>query len=238
MRYPLLAIALACAALVPCGPAAANLIVGINDAVQYEASMPSFFMPTMQSDGLKLNALTLRWDDTQPTTIDPVLGADIQEVIGEAASAGVSVELDLYPLHSQAFTDGRKCTPSASPVACGDTAKIQQFAAWTAQVARAFPTVHQFVVMNECNQPLFVNPQWNGAGQNQSAEICGRALAAAYDALKAVSPANFVWVSASRRAATTRSARRATPRPRRCTSCRISGPGSRSSPRRRIAGRP
>jgi Cellulase (glycosyl hydrolase family 5) len=177
----------------PCGSAAANLIVGINDSVQYEASAPSFFMPTMQAEGLKMNALTLRWDDTQPTTIDPVLGADIQEVIGEAATAGVTVELDLYPLHSQVFTNGQKCAPSPNPVACGDTAKIQQFAAWTAEVAQAFPTVHQFIVMNECNQPLFVNPQWNSAGQNQSAEICGRALAAAYDALKAVDPANFVW---------------------------------------------
>ena len=46
-------------------------------------------------------------------------------------------------------------------------------------VARAFPTVHQFVVMNECNQPLFVNPQWDTSGNNQSAAICGRALAAA-----------------------------------------------------------
>ena len=193
MKYPLLAIALACAALVPCGSAAANLIVGINDAVQYEASVPSFFMPTMQAEGLKVNTLTLRWDDTQPTTIDPVLGPDIQQVIGEAASAGVTVELDLYPLHSQAFTDGQKCTPSTNPAACGDTAKIQQFAAWTAQVAQAFPTVHEFIVMNECNQPLFLNPQWNTAGQNQSAEICGRALGAAYDALKAVNPTNVVW---------------------------------------------
>ena len=53
--------------------------------------------------------------------------------------------------------------------------------------------MHQFVVMNECNQPLFVNPQFDASGANQSAEICGRALAAAYDALKAVSAANFVW---------------------------------------------
>ena len=47
--------------------------------------------------------------------------------------------------------------------------------------------------MNECNQPLFVNPQWDTSGQNQSAAICGRALAAAYDALKGVSSGNFVW---------------------------------------------
>jgi hypothetical protein len=53
--------------------------------------------------------------------------------------------------------------------------------------------VHQFIVMNECNQPLFVNPQWGTTGLNQSAAICGRALAAGYDALKSVSPLNFVW---------------------------------------------
>ena len=47
--------------------------------------------------------------------------------------------------------------------------------------------------MNECNQPLFVNPQWDTSGQNQSAAICGRALAAAYDALKGVSGGIQVW---------------------------------------------
>src|SRR5262249_38068937 len=67
------------------------------------------------------------------------------------------------------------------------------FAAWTAQVARTFPSVHQFIVMNECNQPLYINPQWTTAGENQSAAICGRALAAAYTALHQVSPANCVW---------------------------------------------
>ena len=40
---------------------------------------------------------------------------------------------------------------------------------------------------------LFVNPQFNAGGQNQSAAICGAALAAGYDALKGVDPAIFVW---------------------------------------------
>jgi hypothetical protein len=73
------------------------------------------------------------------------------------------------------------------------TARIQQFAAWTATVAQTFPSVREFIVGNECNQPLFLNPQWGNAGQNQSAAICGPALAAAYDALKNVSSSNFVW---------------------------------------------
>jgi hypothetical protein len=184
--------ALILAVVVPCS-ASASLIVGINDDVKYEASVPTFFMPTMQADGLKMNALTMRWDDTQPSTIDPDLSNYIGSVITAAQSAGVTVELDLYPLHSQAFTGGQKCAPSTNPLSCGDSTKIAQFAAWVAAVANTFPTVHQFIVMNECNQPLFLNPQWGTTSLNQSAAICGRALAAAYDALKLVSPSNFVW---------------------------------------------
>ena len=88
---------------------------------------------------------------------------------------------------------GQHCTPRPTRRPAATRAEIEAFAAWTAQVAPAFPTVHEFVVMNECNQPLFVNPQFNSSGANQSAEICGRALVASYDALKAVSSANFVW---------------------------------------------
>jgi hypothetical protein len=192
MRHTIAALVIATAALLPAS-ASANLIVGINDDVKYEASQPGFFMPTMAADGLKMNALTIRWDETQPTSIDPDLQAALTQVISDAQTAGVTVELDLYPLHSQAFTGGRRCAVSTDPLACGDSTRIQQFASWTAMIAQTFPTVHQFIVMNECNQPLFVNPQWNTAGANQSAAVCGRALAAAYDALKGVSSSNFVW---------------------------------------------
>jgi hypothetical protein len=193
MRHPLAALAFAALAIVIPGSAAANLIVGINDDVKYEASQPNFFMPTMAADGLKMNALTIRWDETQPTSIDPDLQNNLTQVIAAAQTAGVTVELDLYPLHSAALTDGKRCAVSTDPTACGDSTHIQQFAAWAAMVAQTFPTVHQFIVMNECNQPLFLNPQWNAAGANQSAAVCGRALAAAYDALKGVSSSNFVW---------------------------------------------
>jgi hypothetical protein len=187
------ALACVCAALVPCGSAAAGLIVGINDDVKYEAAASTFFMPTMQSEGLRMNALTIRWDETDPAGIQPDLQDYLTQAIGDAAAAGVTVELDLYPLHSQVFTGGARCAPSTNPVGCGDTGKLNQWATWVAMIARMFPTVHQFIVMNECNQPLFLNPQWSSSGQNQSAAICGRAVAAAYDALKGVSSSNFVW---------------------------------------------
>ena len=179
------------AGLALAGLADASLIVGVNDSAPLDPTQLAWFYPTMAAEGLQLDTLTLRWDDTQPTLVPSQ--AQVTLAIAAAAANGVQVELDLYPLHSMVFTGDAGCTPSPDPQACGNTAEIQAFAAWTAEVARAFPTVHQFVVMNECNQPLFLNPQWNSAGQNQSAEICGRALAASYDALKAVSSQNFVW---------------------------------------------
>jgi hypothetical protein len=184
-------LAAAVAALALAGAAGAALVVGVNDDAGRDPALASWFYPTMQSLGLKEVTLTLRWDETSPTAIPSQ--AATGAAIARARAAGVTVELDLYPLHSLALTDGVRCAPSPDPQGCGDTARIQQFAAWTARVARSFPNVHQFVVMNECNQPLFLNPQWDTSGANTSAEVCGRALAAAYDALKAVSRGNFVW---------------------------------------------
>src|SRR5215471_1203617 len=109
MKRILAALAVAAlAALLP-GAAAANLIVGINDDVKFEAAQPDFFMPTMAADGLKMNALTIRWDETQPASIDPDLEGYLTQVIASAQSAGVTVELDLYPLHSQALTGAKRC---------------------------------------------------------------------------------------------------------------------------------
>ena len=104
MKKLSLAFVLALAVALPAA-AGAKLIVGINDDVKYEASVPTFFMPTMQADGLKMNALTIRWDDTQPATLDPDLATYLTQVIASAQAAGVTVELDLY----------QRCTLLARP---------------------------------------------------------------------------------------------------------------------------
>jgi FG-GAP-like repeat/FG-GAP repeat len=192
VRARRLALALAAAlALAPAGLAGAALVVGVNDEAALDPGTVGWFYPTMGAEGLQVSTIALRWDDGAPAAIPDQ--AAVARALTAAAANGQTVELDLFPLHSQVFTGAAACAPSTDPQACGNTAEIQAFAAWTAQVARAFPAVSQFVVMNECNQPLFVNPQWDGAGQNQSAEICGRALAAAYDAIKAVNGRDFVW---------------------------------------------
>jgi hypothetical protein len=191
MRKLCVGLALAGAMLALAGTAAANLSVGVNDDAAKDAGVSAWFYSTMQSVGLKINTLTLLWDEGAPADIAGAAAVD--QAIARAKASGITIELDLYPMHSMAFTGGNKCAPSSDPESCGDTSRIQQFGAWAGSVARRFAGVHQFVVMNECNQPLFVNPQWDSAGNNQSAEICGRALAAAYDAIKAAGSSNFVW---------------------------------------------
>jgi hypothetical protein len=197
MRVLLARLAAAGAALALAGVASgaslpwSGLTVGVNDDAGKLDATRDWFYPALAAEGMHVNTLTLTWDDYNPTAIPAQ--APVANAIAAAQANGITVELDLYPAHSQALTDGRRCKPLKDPEGCGDTARIQQFAAWTALVAQAFPTVHQFVVMNECNQPLFVNPQWDASGQNQSAEICGRTVAAAYDALKAADPTSFVW---------------------------------------------
>ena len=176
----------ACAALVAAlmvGAAqasAGDVVWGANDdAGKYEDGNGPFF-GALTSVGLTQNVMTVRWDETKPTTITDE--SFLQNSIAAANEAGVSVELDVYPLHSQAL--GRD--PNAAA----------QFAAWAAKLAQTFPQVKQFVVMNECNQPLFVNPQFGGSSPgspNVSAAVCGQALALTYDALKAVDPSIFVW---------------------------------------------
>ena len=173
------------------GPAGAGLSVGVNDDAGKDPALTSWFFPTMSSVGLQNVTITLRWDENAPSAIPDQ--AEIGAAMAKARASGIAVVFDLYPLHSMVFTGGARCAPSTDPEGCGDSARIQQFAAWTARVARSFPNVHEFVVMNECNQPLFVNPQWDSSGANTSAEVCGRALAAAYDALKAVNRSSFVW---------------------------------------------
>jgi hypothetical protein len=177
MRKVFAAFACAVAALAIVGPAGAGVSVGVNDdSGKYSDGAPQFWQ-VMKQNNLKQNAVTVLWDETQPSTI--LDQGFLDKALPAAKALGIKVVLDVYPMHSQAFTQN------------GATA--QQFAAFLTKLAQRYTDVTEYVVMNECNQTRFVNPQFNAAGVNQSAAICGAALAAGYDALKAVSPGIFVW---------------------------------------------
>ena len=103
------ALALMGATLALAGAANANLSVGVNDDASKDAGVSSWFYSTMQSVGLKINTLTVLWDEGAPTDIAGA--AAIDQAITKAKASGVTIELDLYPMHSTAFTGGSKCAP-------------------------------------------------------------------------------------------------------------------------------
>ena len=158
--------------------ASANTIVwGVNDdAGKYENGTGPFWT-TLRSVGMTSDSMTLRWDETSATGFEGNEADFLPASLDAAAAAGVNVTFDVYPRHSSAL---------ASP------ANVGRFAAWVAKLAEAYPQVREYVVMNECNTSLFVNPQY-ASGQNVSAARCGAFLAATYDALKTVDPTIFVW---------------------------------------------
>jgi len=175
-----LAVLAALLALLGAGASAAradNIVWGVNDdAGKYENGNGPFWT-TLRSVGMTSDSMTLRWDEKSVTGFDSGEDAFLPAALDAATAAGVTVTFDVYPRHSSALASA---------------ANAGRFAAWVANLAKTYPQVREYVVMNECNTSLFVNPQYV-AGLNVSAARCGLFLAKTYDALKAVDPKIFVW---------------------------------------------
>ena len=80
----------------------------------------------------------------------------------------------IYPLKARALVD----TPNG----------VQLFAQYAAKVAERYPYVRKIICLNEGNQPRFHQPQFDDAGNGISGFVQEQAMAACYDALKAVDP--------------------------------------------------
>jgi hypothetical protein len=148
---------------------------GVNDNAGLYGNAQ--FWTLLKGENMSVNTIILRWDET---TADGFTAADasfLPKAMDAAAAAGVKVEFAVSPRHSAELSD------QSGPT---------KFAAWLTKLAQTYPQVTSYVVMNECNQGLFVNPQ-NEGGKNVSAAECGTWLAAGYDALKAVNSNIFVW---------------------------------------------
>jgi hypothetical protein len=165
--------------------AADGVRFGVNDDEgMFEKGNGPFFS-TLTGLGMHDDTVTVRWDETTPDgfeVLDAATGATLKDflppTIAAAELAGVTLTFDVYPRHS---------------AAAGDPANAPRFAAWLTGLATAYPSITHYVVMNECNQPLFVSPQYDRRGTLVSAAACGEFLAEAYAALKSVDPAIFVW---------------------------------------------
>jgi hypothetical protein len=174
-----LAAALAVLSLALCLAAARasadNVVFGVNDNSGFYGA--SQFWSALTGANLKVNTIILRWNEQTASGFDSADQAFVASAVQKATAAGVKLEFAVSPRHSAELADQ------------GGPAK---FAAWLGKLATTYPQVTTYVVMNECNQDLFVNPQYQN-GQNVSAAECGSFLAAGYDALKAVNPSIFVW---------------------------------------------
>jgi hypothetical protein len=162
---------LACLALA--GNASAEIQIGVADDLGYHADTSAWFFDSLGELGMRENRVSVPFDASNPTTIQGQAALDLYVPL--ATLRGVRVVFSVAPSKARAIAEN----PGAA----------RQYAEYVALLARTYPTVKDFIIGNEPNQPRFWQPQFNSAGRNVSAGSYYTLLAASYDALKAVDPA-------------------------------------------------
>lgn len=166
----LCALAAACLGASSARPATPLKIGVAEDAAKGHADGGAAFLSQLAGAGMSVVRMTVYWDATQPATIQEKAALD--RALPVAAGRGVTVILSIVPRRSTAIAS----TPDGPDL----------FAAYCAQVARAYPSVTHFLVGNEPNQPRFWRPQFDASGARVAASSYLQVLARSYDALKAV----------------------------------------------------
>ena len=160
------------ASLVLAGNAFADLQIGVADDLGFHADQSPWFFDSLGELGMQENRVTVPFDTSAPTAIQNQAALDLYVPL--ATLRGVRVVFSVAPSKAKAMAEN----PNAA----------RQYAEYIALLARTYPTVKEFIIGNEPNQPRFLQPQFNPAGQNVSPGAYFTMLAAAYDALKAVDP--------------------------------------------------
>jgi hypothetical protein len=166
-------IASVAASFVLAGGASAEVKVGVADDLGYHADLSEWFFDNLGELGMTENRVSVLFDASDPTTIRGQAALDLYMPL--ATLRGVRVVFSVAPTRARAISEN----PRAA----------RQFGDYVALLARTYPTVKDFIIGNEPNQPRFWQPQFNAAGRNVSAAAYLPMLAASYDALKAVDPA-------------------------------------------------
>ena len=167
----------AVASLVLAVPAQADIDAGVvDDTPVVTPDGGAAFFALMSDVGLKEVRITVQWDPAHPTTIDNL--SYLTTMVPVATLRGVRVVFSVQQVKARSVTG----TPNGT----------QQFAAFVAQLATAFPTVHDFIVGNEPNLSRFWQPQFTAGGRSASPAAYQALLAQSYDALKSVNPTNNV----------------------------------------------
>jgi hypothetical protein len=160
------------AALAFAGAASSTTFGVADDAGKYADDGGAGFFSVLNDLGMTENRMAVLWDPANPTTIGDQ--AFLDRSVPQAMQRGIEVIFAIYPLKARALVD----TPNG----------IDLFAQYAAQVAGRYPQVRKIICLNEGNQPRFHQPQFDDAGNGISGAVQERAMAACYDALKAVDP--------------------------------------------------
>jgi hypothetical protein len=166
--------ALACVlcALAFAGAASSTTFGVADDAGKYADDGGASFFSILNDLGMNENRIAVFWDPSNPTAI--VDQAFLDRSVPQATKRGIELMFAIYPLKARALVD----TPNG----------IDLFAQYAARVAQRYPQVRKIICLNEGNQPRFHQPQFDAAGNGVSGAVQERAMAACYDALKAVDP--------------------------------------------------
>jgi len=165
-------LASACVALALSGAGSGATFGVADDAGKYADDHGAGFFDMLTELGMTENRIAVFWDPANPTTI--VDQAFLDRSIPNAARRGIEVIFAIYPLKARGLAD----TPNG----------VQLFADYAARVAERYPYVRKIICLNEGNQPRFHQPQFDEAGNGISGHVQEAAMAACYDALKAVDP--------------------------------------------------
>jgi hypothetical protein len=160
-------------ALTFAGSASAALRIGVADDLGRAPDQSVWFLDSLGELGMSENRITVNFDPAAPTTIPDQWQLDLYVPL--ATLRGVRPVFSVSPTKAKAVAEN----PNAPKL----------YAQYVALLARRYPTVKDFIIGNEPNQPRFWQPQFGSSGQNVSARSYYRLLAASYDALNAVDPA-------------------------------------------------
>ena len=148
-------------------------IIGVaDDAPKYAADGGAALWAELADLGMREDRISVNFDPSEPRTIQEK--AFLDRSISKAAAAGIDVVFSVYPHLPWAL-------------ASDTDARVAAFGSYLALLARTYPEVRKFIVLNEPNEGYFFAPQFRKR-RNVSGAIAFMALAAGYDRLKAVDP--------------------------------------------------
>src|SRR5690242_2319276 len=172
MRRLSAALACACAALTLAGGASSTTFGVADDAGKYAEDGGAGFFHMLTDLGMTENRMAVFWDPTQPNTI--VDQPFLDRAVPQAMRHGIEVIFSIYPQKARFLVD----TPNGP----------QLFGQYAARVVQRYPYVRKVICLNEGNQPRFHQPQFDDSGKGISGYVQEQAMAACYDAVKAVDP--------------------------------------------------